>query len=148
MKRTPSPVKQPLPELGRRGAATFADRKTSGKTGQKCGKKEGESGGCSSMPRFGKAKLIQSSTPARVSHTMLDKEEEDIQYSRTEEETGQRERQKKETLSVSFGQSLRLGETQGGNRGRGPTHRWPWKGPVPCRECSSAFRPAVPAQLA
>ena len=51
IKHTPSPKQQSVLELRLCGAASFADRKTSGKKqGRNGRKREGKSGGCSSMP--------------------------------------------------------------------------------------------------
>lgn len=92
IKHTPRPKQQSVPELRLRGAASFADRKTSGKNRAEMGEK-GKGKVVVAVPcrGFRKARPIKSCASSRVSNKALDTGEKyDIQESR--KETGQRER--------------------------------------------------------
>lgn len=119
------------------------------KTGQKWEKKGREkwwlqfhAGG------FRKARPIKSCTSSRVSNKALD-----TGRSKTHKKVGkkpdrEKERAERDGFSVRHSLWLHRGETQGGNRGRGPTHEVTEVRSSPMHRVQPACRPAVPARSA
>lgn len=149
IKHTPRPKQQSVPELRLRGAASFADRKTSGKNRAEMGEK-GKGKVVVAVPcrGFRKARPIKSCASSRVSNKALDTGRSTTYKKVGKKPDREKERAERDGFSVRHSLWLHRGETQGGNRGRGPTHEVTEVRSGPMHRVQPACRPAVPARSA